>query len=196
MTDAQPKVVLIGEAGVGKTSIIRRAESNDFDSEAAPTVGTAFAKVTVEKYGELKIWDTAGQEAYRSLVSVYYRGAHCVIVVFAVNSRVTFESVTSWIDMLKEDMDKLPALIIVGNKTDMREDYAGNNECVGYQEALDLSQKYGAVYCETSCKTAEGIGRLVEQMAKLAFAQADREGQPQATTEPVPREDRQAQCQC
>jgi GTPase SAR1 family protein len=98
-----------------------------------------------------------------------------VLIVFAVNFRETFQSLQDWVQALEDNTDSMPALIIVGNKTDMRDDPTASGDLVGFDEAVAYAEGLHAVYVETSCKTGQGIDSLLDEMAKAAFARADKE---------------------
>ena len=103
------KVVLLGDSGVGKTSIVTRYTTGIVQQSVKPTVGAAFVtkELTVENQEfELLIWDTAGQEVYRGLAPMYYRSAGIAIIVYDVVRAQTYQSVSYWIKELKANVDK------------------------------------------------------------------------------------------
>merc|ERR1719198_1000349 len=98
------KILLIGDAGVGKSSILLRFTDDAFEEHLASTIGVDFKVKTVQLGGKtvkLTIWDTAGQERFRTLTSSYYRGCHGIIVVFDVNERETFDNLPHWLEELE-----------------------------------------------------------------------------------------------
>ena len=113
------KILLIGDAGVGKSSILLRFTDDHFEEQMASTIGVDFRVKTMTlggKTSKLTIWDTAGQERFRTLTSSYYRGCHGIILVFDVNERPTFEHLSHWLEEL--DMyatTQHPAMLLVGN---------------------------------------------------------------------------------
>lgn len=95
------KILLIGDAGVGKSSILLRFTDDAFEEHLASTIGVDFKVKTVTMRGKtlkLTIWDTAGQERFRTLTSSYYRGCHGIILVFDVNDRSSFEHLRQWLE--------------------------------------------------------------------------------------------------
>jgi len=95
------KILLIGDAGVGKSSILLRFTDDAFEEHLASTIGVDFKVKTLHMRGKtlkLTIWDTAGQERFRTLTSSYYRGCHGIILVFDVNDRPSFEHLRTWLD--------------------------------------------------------------------------------------------------
>jgi len=101
------KVILIGDSGVGKTSVIVRATQDTFDADnAMNTIGFSFQKMFKEVQGlgcfNLFIWDTAGQEMYRSMIKMYYRGVAVALVVYDVGDRASFECIGEWLKDVRE----------------------------------------------------------------------------------------------
>lgn len=115
------KVVLIGDSGVGKTSLIYFMSTSTFNEASIPTLGAALTKITFETFSgsiSFQLWDTAGQEQFRSLVPVYYKGAVAAIIVFSLTDLQTFIHVDGWIEQLKLHADPDIKMLVVGNKLD------------------------------------------------------------------------------
>jgi small GTP-binding protein len=166
---AYPKVVLLGDTSVGKTSLIRALSQQPFVPDSPPTIGANFTIVDIpgSQTGPIRIWDTAGQEHYRAITSLYYRDAELIVLVFAVNVRQTFESVPLWIEHVKDTCARTPAMILVGNKADTR--YTDDSGCVSSDEVLELTETEHVEYLETSAKTGEGVTDLFQQAAVKAY---------------------------
>jgi Ras-related protein Rab-5C len=116
------KIVLLGDTGVGKTSICLNYINNELGNYTEPTIGAAFYSVLVETGQDLyklDIWDTAGQEKYRALTTMYYRYASVVIVVYDIGSMGSFENAKKWIHEVRQMVKPEPAIILVGNKCDL-----------------------------------------------------------------------------
>jgi small GTP-binding protein len=174
MTEA-PKAVLLGDTCVGKTSIIRRLQGAEFSSEVVSTIGAAYAVIPSAR-GPLKIWDTAGQETFRSLTPLYYRSANLVILVFAVNLRETFAALPQWISEVKANATQPTEMIIVGNKIDLR-GAPGAGDCVTSEEISEFAEGQKAGYVETSCRQGDGIDTLLHFMGSLAYKNVEEEMQ-------------------
>ena len=163
----QCKVVLIGESGVGKTSIINRYTSNTFSSVLTATPGASFtAKVVYLKdYDQsikFEIWDTAGQERYRSLATMFYKDANAAIMVYDVTRKETFEELKNyWAGQVKDNAPEKIILVIAGNKSDLIE-----QETVDEGEARNFAKELNAIFISTSAKSSEGINNLFEEIAK------------------------------
>ena len=125
--NSQPvKIVLIGESGVGKTSIIYQFVDNIFQQEQQSTIGGTFASKKVKcdngKILRLEIWDTAGQERYRSVAKMFYKDANAAILVYDITSKTSFEGLQNyWIPQVKESSPENIILIIAANKMDLFE---------------------------------------------------------------------------
>jgi small GTP-binding protein len=155
------KLTIVGNIEAGKTTLVKRL-LNNFDPEKppGPSQGNTFDHETVVIDGldvPLEIWDTAGTEAYRSLVPMALRGAEIVLVTFAVNDRVSFSAVDGWVDLVRQRSDMLKGIILVGNKCDLR----GKQETVEYEEAVNASEQlHCQEYVETSALVGTGVSEL------------------------------------
>ncbi|OHT13625.1 small GTP-binding protein [Tritrichomonas foetus] len=161
---ARYKVVLIGDSGVGKTSIVNRYIKKEFNDLVYTTIAGAGASATIKtENGEvqLEIWDTAGQEQYKSIVGMYFRKASAVILVYDVTNRNSYVNIKSWNDKIKECTSSKIPLFIVGNKIDIQE-----QRCVNISEARELAERLGSRgYFECSAKTSEGVNFVFEAVA-------------------------------
>ena len=154
------KVVLLGDSGVGKTSIVTRYTTGIVQTSVKPTVGAAFVtkELTVDgRPCELLIWDTAGQEVYRGLAPMYYRSAGIAIIVYDVIRRQTYQSVSYWIKELKANVDKNTVLVVCANKIDREEEHSPDPDV-----AAKFAQENGALFIETSAVSGIGIDRLFQ----------------------------------
>lgn len=119
----EAKVVLLGSMGVGKTSLILQSTTGKFaHNAAASTIGSSFYTRKITHEGtrvKLQIWDTAGQEQYRSIAPMFYRGAHVCIVVYDITDRRTFDDVRSWLEELGRMVSKETVIFVVGSKLDL-----------------------------------------------------------------------------
>ena len=116
------KFILVGDTGVGKTSLIGRFIENRFDPNHEFTVGVEFAAKTVLLNGKpikLQIWDTAGQEEFRAITRSYYRSSAAALVVFDVARRETFRNASRWVEDVRSNSNRDVILVLVGNKCDL-----------------------------------------------------------------------------
>jgi small GTP-binding protein len=160
------KIVLLGAASVGKTCIICRAVSNDFDPEMPNTIGACYSAKAIEVGGStvnLQIWDTAGQERFRTLAPMYYRGSVVALLVFSVIDAASLGDVRTWAEEMKGQVDEMPTLFVVANKSDL------TDRKVQTQEGEAIAGELKATYCEVSARTGLGIDELFLQVAEQAM---------------------------
>jgi small GTP-binding protein len=157
------KIVLIGDAGVGKTSIVRRYTDGVFSSAGIPTIGVDFCIKTI-KIGQdsvkLQIWDTAGQERFRTITQSYYRSADAIVLVFDVSSIATFNNLSDWLSEVERYAGNNVHRVLIGNKCDLSE------REVTKDVADKFAQQHGMPFLETSAKNSENIDELFQTLAK------------------------------
>lgn len=162
--DLSFKILLIGDSGVGKSSLLVSFISNSVD-ELAPTIGVDF-KIKLFTVGgkrlKLTIWDTAGQERFRTLTTSYYRGAQGIILVYDVTRRETFTNLSDvWakeVDLYSTNQDCLKML--VGNKVDR-----DGERAVSREEGIALAKELGCLFLECSAKTRENVEQCFRELA-------------------------------
>ena len=147
--DFSAKIIILGDAFSGKSAIVQSIVSNTFTpGDSCPTIGVEYDSVILQicnKKVKAMIWDTAGQEAYRSLVSGYYRGCAGAIVVFDVTVKKSFDNLTYWLKQLREqNANRFISIIIAANKIDKK------NRKVTTEMIDQFCQKEGLQYIETS----------------------------------------------
>jgi len=158
--------LLVGESGVGKTSIVSRYKDNRFFTTHCSTVGVEFATQVVRSCNaedtttKLHIWDTSGHESFRSLTSSYYTNAAIILIVFDLANRDTYESLRSWISKTKELAPAGALIFLIGNKID---DVLSRQ--VFSQEAASFAKDNNVPYFETSAKTGEGVEKMFTSSA-------------------------------
>lgn len=158
------KILIIGESGVGKSSLMLRFTDNDFDQDQALTIGVDFKTKIINIDGvniKLAIWDTAGQERFRTLTPSYYRDAQGAILVYDVTKRNTFDKLESWLNELeiygtKTNMAKM----VVGNKID------NSNRELTRDDGFRFAKKHRTLFVETSAKTSEGVRDAFEEVVR------------------------------
>lgn len=143
------KIVLVGESGVGKTNILSRFCRDEFLADSKSTLGVEFATKILkieDKKIRIQIWDTAGQERYKAITNSYYINAKGALVVFDMTRYSSFENVDKWVAELRNIAGKDIIIILVGNKSDLK-----NLRAVTKEEALEKAQNLGNLeYFETS----------------------------------------------
>uniref|UniRef100_A0A914PRQ4 small monomeric GTPase n=1 Tax=Panagrolaimus davidi TaxID=227884 RepID=A0A914PRQ4_9BILA len=156
------KILIIGESGVGKSSLMLRFVDDTFDPEISATIGVDFRVTTINidnNFVKLAIWDTAGQERFRTLTPSYYRGGQGIICVYDVSSRASFDKLGHWIAELDTYCTKSDAVkMLVGNKIDVE------GRVVTREEGLQFAKKHKMLFIEASAKTREGVQFAFEEL--------------------------------
>ncbi|CAH8858127.1 unnamed protein product, partial [Trichobilharzia szidati] len=169
--DYQFRVIIIGDSMVGKSSLMKSFVEGNFSSVSDPTIGVDFFSRTVriqeEVFVKLQLWDTAGQEKFRSITASYYRNCVGVLIVFDLTDRETFDHVADWYEEARGSIKcSAPVFIIVGHKADRRDERQ-----VSKMEAQSLAQRLGDyTYIETSSLTGQNIERAFELLAEGIYA--------------------------
>ncbi|KAI8084922.1 GTP-binding protein [Halteromyces radiatus] len=150
------KLVLIGDSGVGKSNLLSRFTTNEFNLESKSTIGVEFAtkNIEIEKHTiKAQIWDTSGQERYRAITGAYYRGAVGALLVYDITRQTSFQNVTHWLKELREHADPNIVIMLVGNKLDLSE----TNRAVTTEEGGALAEQEGFLFMETSALDATNV---------------------------------------
>ena len=160
------KVVLVGESGVGKTSIITQFIDQTFQEDQQSTTGGTFSTKSVicdnGKTLKFEIWDTAGQERYRSLTKMFYKDANAAVLVYDITRKDSFEELQNyWAEQIKESSPSNIILAVAANKSDLF-----NKEAVDEDQARKFAESLGAIYASTTATTVESINDLFIQIAK------------------------------
>ena len=166
------KVLVIGESGSGKTSIITRYVDETFYESCHFTIGIDFKikRVSFEdKEMKLQIWDTAGQERFRTITSAYYRGCHGIFVVYDVTNKDSFANVEKWVSEARKQAPKDANIVLIGNKSDL-ESRREISYDVGYQVASSLGV---SSFFEVSAKTGSNIREAFDELIPLMRRTAD-----------------------
>lgn len=159
--DYSLKIVVVGDSGVGKTCLLLRFCRGQWEAETQPTLGVEFLTkvVTAEEHRiQLQLWDTAGQELFRSVTRGYYRGAAGALIVFDLTSRDTFNSVDRWHQDLKEIARTDVVTVLIGNKSDL-----ADKRAVTKEEAEKYASEHNMQYFETSAMDGSNVEHSVTQ---------------------------------
>jgi len=160
------KLLIIGDSGVGKSSLLLRFADNTFNGSYITTIGVDFKIRTVNIDGErvkLQIWDTAGQERFRTITSTYYRGTHGVIVVYDVTSGESFANVKRWLHEIEQNCDVVNR-VLVGNKNDEPE-----RKVVLTEDAQRFADTMGIRLFETSAKDNINVEEMFLAVTRLVL---------------------------
>jgi len=174
------KVIILGDSGVGKTSLMNQYVNKKFSNACKATIGADFLTKEVmvdDRLVTMQIWDTAGQERFQSLGVAFYRGSDCCVLVYDVNVAQTFEHLDSWreeflVQAAPRDPEKFP-FVVLGNKIDM-----DHSRVVSQKRAQTwCASKANIPYFETSAKEAIHVDQAFQTVAKLALQQEQEEGE-------------------
>ncbi|OMJ95694.1 hypothetical protein SteCoe_753 [Stentor coeruleus] len=160
------KIILLGSQAVGKTSLLEKYVKNTFTIKYKATIGVDFLSKCIDldntKYS-LQIWDTAGQEAFQSLSTHFYRGSDACVIVFDITSSKTFDSVSNWIDEIQFHIgyDRKIPMLVIGNKLDLNE-----KRVVNSQKAKQWCEEHGIMYYECSAMTGQNIEEAFINLVK------------------------------
>eukprot|EP01132_Coremiostelium_polycephalum_P004191 gene4191-5246_t len=160
----EPKVVLLGSTDVGKTAISVQYAQGIFPTRPLSTVGASFLAKNINIDGnkiKFQIWDTAGQDRFRSLAPLYYRGASVAILVYDITVARTFEKVKDWVEELRANIHEDIIIVVCGNKIDKPDERRVKREI-----AKSFADEIKAVYFETSAKENLGIEMMFLEIAK------------------------------
>lgn len=162
------KLLLLGDSGVGKTSLMRVFSGDEFSESMLATAGVDFKLRHINVADEaitLQIWDTAGQERFHRITATYYKGANGIVLVYDVSDRRSFDNVGYWMNNIRQysSPTQMPAMLLVGNKIDLP------NRVVSLEEGQAAASQYGCRFIETSAKTSENTNGALETIARDAF---------------------------
>ena len=162
------KIIIIGDSGVGKSCLTQMAIKNNFDSVYQSTIGFEFFVLNIkigEKVIKLQIWDTCGQEIYRSLISNFYRNASLAIMVYSVTDRKSFENLDLWYNELKTNSNNKINVFLIGNKIDLDEQREVKTE-----EGEEFKNKNEIIkFIESSAKSGFNALNIFIEAAKLLY---------------------------
>jgi small GTP-binding protein len=160
------KVVLVGETGVGKTSIIMQFVDESFQKDQQSTTGGTFSIKTGKcdngKTIKFEIWDTAGQEKYRSLTKLFYKDVNAAVMVYDITRKQTFEELKNyWTEQIKENGLSDTFIAIAANKSDL-----SDQEQVEEEDARAYAKSIDAIFMSTSAKNAQTVQNLFTELGK------------------------------
>eukprot|EP01132_Coremiostelium_polycephalum_P001367 gene1367-1725_t len=158
------KIILVGESGVGKSSILVRFTDNTFTPHFAPTLGVDFNVKTIrnKETGQtvkLQLWDTAGQERFKSITQTFYRGSHGVVVVYDVTDPKSFERCKNWVEDINQYTGNGMIIILVGNKSDLTA-----SRKVVFEQGKALADQLNIKFLETSAKENFGVTTVFDML--------------------------------
>ena len=166
--DLSFKIIVIGNSGVGKSSLSIQAARHTFAENYFATVGVEFFTMNIKldnKVIKLQIWDTCGQEIYRSLISNFYRNSSLAIIVYSIIDTTSFESIDAWVKELKSNSSPDIKVFLIGNKIDLEE-----QRVVSTEQGKNVQSDYGLdLFVESSAKDGQNTEYIFAQAAKLLY---------------------------
>ena len=157
------KYIIIGDASVGKSNLLLRFAYGEFREEYQVTIGVEFGAKNVKIRGQtyrIQIWDTTGQENYRSITRNYYKNSACALLVYDITNRESFTNIKTWVDECKNQTAKTIFFVLVGNKSDL-----GDQREVTEEEGKELAVQLGIPFYESSAKTGENVEQIFNNSA-------------------------------
>ncbi|XP_069633793.1 ras and EF-hand domain-containing protein isoform X2 [Haliaeetus albicilla] len=180
------KIVLAGDAAVGKSSFLMRLCKNEFQGNTSATLGVDFQMKRLIVDGEptvLQLWDTAGQERFRSIAKSYFRRADGVLLLYDVTCEKSFLNVREWVDMIEDATHENIPIMMVGNKADLRQAVTEQGQkCVPIKCGEKLAMTYSALFCETSAKDGSNIVEAVLHLAREVRKRSDNQDDTRSVT--------------
>jgi len=172
-TDSEPfKIVLVGDSGVGKSSVLLRFADDSWSENYIATIGVDFRFRTVKigkELVKLQIWDTAGQERFRTITNAFYRGADGIVLVYDVTNMKSFDAVEQWLTEIERYTSESAHKILVGNKADVEDE-----RLVTEDQGRAMADAHGIAWLETSAKTATNVDAAFEALTIKLLAQRKR----------------------
>ena len=161
------KIIIIGDAAVGKSNILTRFTRNEFSGNTKSTVGVELGVKFIKVKGvntKIQIWDTAGQERYRSITSSYYKGSHGCFIVYDITNETSFENVERWYEYVQREAGKNISIILVGNKCDLE-----NERKISKEKGQEKAKNLKCAFFETSALSGVNISQIFEELTNNIY---------------------------
>ena len=157
------KIIIIGDAAVGKSNILNRYVKNEFSENMKSTVGVELGIKFIKVKGtntKIQIWDTAGQERYRAITSSYYKGSHGCFIVYDITNEITFNNVEKWYEHVQREAGQDISIILVGNKCDKE-----NERKISKEQGQEKAKNLKCAFFETSALSGTNIAEIFDELA-------------------------------
>ena len=165
------KLLIVGDSGVGKTNFIYRFITGKFIQSHMATTGIDLKTTIIEIKGKkirIQLWDTAGQEKYKSITKNLFLKVQGILVVYDITNEMSFKNLKSWVQMIKEDCGEHTPIIILGNKSDLEE-----NRVVNKNDAMAYAEEEKVLYLETSPKTGENVQNSINIISEKVLENSE-----------------------
>lgn len=182
--DREYKIIIIGDAGAGKSCLFHQFREGKFKKQSMSTIGVEFGTKIITLQNEhrrikLNVWDTAGQERYRAVTRSYYRGAMGAVILFDITSNESFQHVPGWLQDAREQADGNIDIMLVGNKCDLKDERQ-----VRFMDATTWARSQDILFLETSAMTGENVQEVFQILTQTIQARLDRSEASQAAANP------------
>eukprot|EP00667_Euglena_gracilis_P021962 EG_transcript_24244 len=169
------KVVVVGDSGVGKTSLLLRYADDTYDDRYLATIGVDFRITTMEignKVAKLQLWDTAGQERFRGITQNYYRAAQAVVICFDLTDLESFQNCKKWMSDVETYCPADVTKMMIGTKVDLT-----SKRVVSFQDAQAFADQYGCPYFETSAKASTQVADAFQSLVQKIVTEREKKNQ-------------------
>ena len=167
------KYILVGDFSVGKSNILLRFSKNEFSTNYHSTIGIEFSTKSItinNKNLRIQVWDTAGQEKFLGITKNYFKDCCCVLIIYDITNRQTFNNLQNWINTIQNYCNKYITLYMIGNKCDLEEQRE-----VNYEEGEKFAQENNIHFNESSAKENININEIFEECTKIICDNIDKE---------------------
>lgn len=173
--DFEHKVIIIGDAGAGKSSFFQQFRTGNFPKQIMSTIGVEFGSKIIKLQNEdrkikLNVWDTAGQERYRAVTRAYYRGANGAVILYDTTSQDSFKHLPEWLQDAREQASSDIDIVVVGNKMDLKD-----QRQVAHKDAVSWAAMNDVLYIETSALTGENVEDVFQILGQHIQARMDKD---------------------
>jgi Ras-related protein Rab-2A len=168
------KFIIVGNSAVGKSCLLLRFDEDRFQPIHDVTVGVTFSVKMVKIDGQdvkVQIWDTAGQEIFRSITRSYYRDSACAIIVYDLTDRNSFEKIEDWIRDVRNLAPPDCLLVLFGNKLDLEQ-----SRVIATAQGQDLADRHGLLFFETSASTGDNVAKAFGECVQAVYSRAKTSG--------------------
>ena len=159
------KILLLGDSEVGKSCFLMRYSDNVFVENYITTIGLDYklkiVKLDSGKTIKVQLWDTAGQDKYRTLAKNYYKGSHGILLLYDITKMTSFENIREWIRDIKEEVSEKAIIFLIGNKIDLTD-----NRKISKEKGEELAEEYKIPFFEASAKSGENVDEVFKALYK------------------------------
>ena len=157
------KILLLGDSEVGKSCFLMRYSENVFIENYITTIGLDYKLKTVKldtgKTIKVQLWDTAGQDKYRTIAKNYYKGSHGILLLYDITKQSSFDNIREWVRDIKEEVNEKAILFLIGNKIDMED-----QRKIPKEKGVELAEEFKIPFFEASAKSGENVDEVFKAL--------------------------------